>query len=118
MNRVYVGMPARLADGTVCQVTDVLIDPRDGRVDDVVLDANGYFGPDVVAPISAVWLVDGCVHLSLTCADLAVLPRYNAQSFCRESGLRSCAMVRHGFHWPHRAGMHVRGSSAWNYPTE
>ena len=34
-----------------------------------MLSANGYFGPDVVAPFSAIWRVDDDVHLSLSESD-------------------------------------------------
>lgn len=106
MKPIYLGMDVRLAQGELCHVADVLIDPCDGSERYVVLDVNGFFGPDVVVPVSAIWLVDTCVHMTISAADLASLPHYDATAFCRDTGLRSCACVRHGFHWPHRAGIH------------
>ena len=106
MKPIFLGMEVHLAQGGVCHVTDVLIDPRDGSERYIALDANGFFGPDVVAPMSTVWLVDDCAHVTLSARDLASLPRYDATAYCHDTGLRSCAAVRHGFHWPYRAGIH------------
>ena len=106
MKPICLGAEVRLARGATCHVTDVLIDPRDGAQRYIALNVNGFFGPDVVAPVSAVWLVDDCVHVDLSVDDLPSLPRYNAATYCRETGLRRCAAVRHGYHWPYRAGVH------------
>lgn len=106
MKPIYLGMKARLIDGAECRVTDVLIDPRDGDEHYIALSANGFFGPDVIAPLSAVWHIDDCVHLALSTADVAALQHVTPAARDREDGLRSCAGVRHGAHWPYRAGAH------------
>ncbi len=106
MKPIYLGMTACLSGGGTCHVMDVLIDPSDGTQHYIVLDARGFFRSDVVAPVSAVWLIDERVHLTVSAADLESLPHYNQTLFCRETGLRSCASVRHSFHWPDRAGVH------------
>ncbi len=108
MKPILIGMKACLSDGATCSVVDVLIDPRDGSERYVVLDANGCFGRDVVVPMSRVWHVDECVHLTLSSEDLRDLPLYGDMAVVggHWEALRSCASVRHRAHWPYRAGMH------------
>lgn len=99
MKPIYIGTRARTSDGVVCSVVDVLIDPNSGRECYLVLGANGFFGPDVVAPIASVWRVDDCVHLTLTCQELCALPTFNHLTSCQEAGVCSCASIRHGVRW-------------------
>lgn len=96
MKPIYIGTRARTSDGVVCSVVDVLIDPNSGRERYLVLGANGFFGPDVVAPSSSVWRVDDCVHLTLTCQELCALPTFDRLTSCQEAGVCSCASIRHG----------------------
>ena len=76
MKLVYPGMLAHLADGSTVQVTDVVSDGRTGCGPSLVLATHGLFGPDVVAPITAVWRVDEDVHLRLTVEAARQLPRF------------------------------------------
>lgn len=95
MKPIQPGMKACASDGSRCAVVDVLVDPHDGTEHDVVLSAHGYFGPDVVAPLSAVWCVDDRVHLDLSATDVTTLPPYHHETYCRAHGLFSRAAARH-----------------------
>ena len=96
MRAILPGMTARLIDGTVTKVVDVLIDNRQRTVQYVVLGINGYFGPDVLAPCSTVWRVDNAVHLALTKEDLASLPLFDHYTHHRLGGLCSRSAWRYG----------------------
>lgn len=79
MRYIYAGMTAYLKDGRTATVAGVLLDPETHERRYVVLAANGLFGPDVLVPFSAVWLIDENLHLDLTCAELAGLPAFLGQ---------------------------------------
>jgi hypothetical protein len=96
MRPIYPGMKARMSDGSTATVTDVLIDRYDHTPRLLVLSANGYFGPDVVAPFTAVWRVDDDVHLALTGSEVASLPRFNLYEHCRVGGFSSRSAWRCG----------------------
>ena len=104
MRPMYPGMKARTSDGGVATVTDILIDRRSHELRYLVLSANGYFGPDVLAPSSAVWRVDEAVHLALTSGDVATLPRFDHYEHCRSGDLCSRSAWRYGANrqggWP------------------
>ncbi|HZS86768.1 MAG TPA: hypothetical protein VFE42_04655 [Chloroflexota bacterium] len=106
MKPIVIGMKALLSDGAMCTVMDVWIDPHNGTERFLVLDANGYFGPDVAVPVSRVRLVDECVHLDLNSAELCVQPLAHDLAMGEGRTLRSCAAVRYRAHWPYRAGLH------------
>lgn len=89
-------MKARLTDGSVATVVDVLIDYRERAARYVVLNTRGYFGPDVLVPLSAVWRVDDAVHLALTTKDLATLPCYDHYVHSHVGGLCSRSAWRYG----------------------
>jgi hypothetical protein len=104
-------MKARFADGGAATVTDVLIRRSDHTAQYVVLSANGYFGPDVLVPFSAVWRVDDAVHLAVRTDEIAALQRYNHYEHCKASGLCSRSVFRYGasrplpryvYSWPGR----------------
>ena len=101
MKLIHPGMKARLSDGSTAMVTDVLIDALDGAERYVVLSANGYFGPDVVAPISSVWRVDDHVHGEISSQEMAFLPHFVPLDYCRDNGLCSRAAASHGAGWHH-----------------
>lgn len=101
MKPIQPGMKVHMSDGGTATVTDVLIDPRDAGERYVVLSAHGYFGPDVVAPAAAVWLVDDHVHVALTCAELETLPPFEAGAYLEQEGLCSRAASQHGPHHHH-----------------
>ena len=96
MKPVYPGMKARMSDGSTATVTDVLIDHREHAPRLLVLSANGYFGPDVVAPFSAIWRVDDEVHLSLDGSEVAALPHFNLYEHCHVEGFSSRSAWRYG----------------------
>lgn len=96
MKPVYPGMKARMSDGSNATVTDVLIDRNDHTTRYLVLSANGYFGPDVLAPFSAVWRVDEEAHLSLTGSEVTALPRFDLYEHCHVGGLSSRSAWRYG----------------------
>jgi hypothetical protein len=96
MKPIYPGMKARMSDGSTATVTDVLIDRREHAPRLLVLSANGYFGPDVVAPFSAIWRVDDEVHLSLSGSEVAALPHFNLYEHCHVDGLSSRSAWRYG----------------------
>jgi hypothetical protein len=98
MKPIDPGMKARMSDGSTATVTDVLIDCNDHTPHYLVLSANGYFGPDVVAPYSAVWRVDDDVHLTLTRSEVAALPHFDLYEHCHVSGLCSATAWRYGEH--------------------
>jgi hypothetical protein len=77
MKPIYPGTKVQLAQGGTAAVVDVLYDPDDGTRRALVISINGYFGPDVVVPVAAVWHVDEQVHLALTKADAADLPHHD-----------------------------------------
>lgn len=93
MRAIYPGMVARLTDGTVVRVTDVLIDRAEHAPRYLVLNPWGYFGPHVLAPFSSVWRVDDSVHLVLTGSEVAGLPHFDHYGV---SGLCSRAAWRYG----------------------
>ena len=96
MKTIYPGMKARLIDGGIATVADVLIG-RDDRVSRyVVLSTRGYFGPNVLAPISSVWRVDDAVHLALTTDDVIHLPKYDHYAHMRAGGMYSRSAWRYG----------------------
>ena len=107
MKTMYPGMKARLIDGGITSVTDILISREDHSARFVVLSPHGYFGPDVLAPVSAVWRVDEAVHLTLTADDLEALPRYDHYAHCRPAGLYSRSAWRYGAARP-RSGAPIR----------
>lgn len=96
MKTIRPGMQARLIDGSVALVSDVLIDRATHEARFVVLCAHGYFGPDVLAPIGEVWRVDDAVHLALTMNDVLAMPRYDHFMHSRAAGLCSRAAWMHG----------------------
>ena len=96
MRPIYPGMKARMSDGSTATVTDVLIDCKDHTPQYLVLSANGYFAPDVVAPYSAVWRVDDEVHLALTGSEVAALPHFDLYEHCHVDGLSSRSAWRYG----------------------
>jgi hypothetical protein len=91
MKPIYPGMTAYLDGGGTVRVVDVLADVGTRAECYLVLAAYGVFGPDVVAPCSAVWCVDEHVHLALTVSDLATLPRFEAERYGTAAGLYSRA---------------------------
>jgi hypothetical protein len=98
MKPIYPGMKAQLAQGGTAAVVDVLYDPDDGTRRALVISINGYFGPDVVVPATAVWHVDEQVHLALTKADAADLPRHDPAHYSGGAGSYSRAHAAHGKH--------------------
>lgn len=96
MRAIYPGMKVHTPDGDIMMVTDVLIDSSDHTPRYLVLNPWGYFGPDVLAPFSAVWRVDDGVHLSLSSDEIAALPRFNHYEHCKVTGLCSRAAWRYG----------------------
>jgi hypothetical protein len=98
MKPIDPGMKARMSDGSTATVTDVLIDCKDHTPQYLVLSAHGYFGPDVVAPYSAVWRVDDDVHLALTGSEVAALPHFDLYEHCHVRGLCSRSAWRYGEH--------------------
>jgi hypothetical protein len=112
MRPVYPGMKARMSDGGTAMVTDVLVDRQEHTPRLVVLSANGYFGPDVVAPFSAIWRVDDEVHLSLSGSEVAALPHFNLYEHCHLGGFSSRSAWRHGADRRLAPGPRLRASSA------
>jgi hypothetical protein len=98
MKPIYPGMKAQLAQGGTAAVVDVLYDPDDGTRRALVISINGYFGPDVVVPISAVWHVDEQVHLALTKADVADLSHHDPAHYGEATGRHGRAHTAHGKH--------------------
>ena len=96
MRPIYPGMKARMSDGSTATVTDVLIDSKDHTTQYLVLSANGYFGPDVLVPFSALWRVDEEAHVSLSGSEVAALPRFDLYEHCHVGGLASRSAWRHG----------------------
>lgn len=96
MKPMYPGMKARMVDGSTITVTDILIDRGTHALRYLVLSANGYFGPDVLAPASTVWRVDDWVHLTLTGSEVAALPRFDHYEHCRSGDLCSRSAWRYG----------------------
>jgi hypothetical protein len=96
MKPIYPGMNVRMSDGSTATVTDVLIDRHEHTPRLLVLSANGYFGPDVVAPFSAIWRVDDDVHLALTGSEVAALPHFNLYEHCHVDGFSSRSAWRYG----------------------
>ena len=99
MKVIHPGMKVCMADGGMTTVTDVLVDPHDGRERCLVVNANGYFEPDVVVPIEAVWRVDEHVHLTLSCDEVVALPQFTPLRYCRDMGLCSRAAAQRGSGW-------------------
>jgi hypothetical protein len=77
MKYIYSGMKAYMNDGAVARVCGILFDPHTSERRGLVLAANGLFGPDVVVPFSAIWLIDDAVHLTLSCAEVATMPCFH-----------------------------------------
>lgn len=96
MKPMYPGMKARLSDGAAITVTDILIDRNTHALRYLVLSANGYFGPDVLAPASNVWRVDDHIHLSLTSEEVAALQAFDHYAHCRTGDLSSRSAWRYG----------------------
>lgn len=103
MKVIHPGMKACLSGGGTATVTDVLIDPHDGTERCLVVNANGYFQPDVVVPIAAVWRVDELVHLALTSDEVGALPQFTPVRYCREMGLCSRGAAQRGRGWHQRS---------------
>ncbi len=89
MKPVYPGMKACLTGGSTGTVRDVLVDVRTGQERYVVLDMNGYYGQQRVAPIAAVWYVDAQAHLALTPEEAIALPVFDAHLHGEKGGLHS-----------------------------
>lgn len=103
MKYIHPGMKACMTGGDSAIVTDVLLDPHDGAERYLVVNVDGFFQPDVVVPISAVWCVDEQVHLALSSHDTGTLPRFTPVRYCRDMGLCSRGAVQRGAGWHHYA---------------
>lgn len=95
MKSIYPGMKARSSNGTAIPVTDVLLDRQTHALRYLLLCTHGCFGPDVLVQPSAILFVDDDVHLALTDAEIAQLPRYDHYVTCAD-GLCSRSTYRFG----------------------
>jgi hypothetical protein len=89
MKSVYPGMKACMIGGGTGTVVDVLVDVRTGEERYLVLRVDGYYGPNRVAQITAMWYVDEQAHLSLSPDEAIALPIFDPHSYGPEVGLHS-----------------------------
>lgn len=98
MKRIETGMKVHTTDRGMATVMGLLVDQSNPGQGYLVLEANGYFAPDVVAPLSAVWLVDDCVHLTLSSEEVAALPTIDQFEDCFVMGLSRTSTWRYSHH--------------------